>query len=80
MRQVWEAHRIAAAAAQTNEPARQGLVTMTGTFIDTIIVCTMTGLCIVLTGSHTAGLEGVALPPAHSRWDFRYRHSFPHFF
>ena len=52
---------IAAAAAQTNEPARQGLVTMTGTFIDTIIVCTMTGLCIVLTGSHTAGLEGVAV-------------------
>ena len=52
---------IAAAAAQTKEPARQGLVTMTGTFIDTIIVCTMTGLCIVLTGSHTAGLEGVAV-------------------
>ena len=52
---------IAAAAAQTNEPARQGLVTMTGTFIDTIIVCTMTGLCIVLTGSHTVGLEGVAV-------------------
>lgn len=72
---------IAAAAAQTNEPARQGLVTMTGTFIDTIIVCTMTGLCIVLTGSHTAGLEGVAVTtPLHSRWDFRYRHSFPHFF
>ena len=35
---------IAAAAAQTNEPVRQGLVSMTGTFIDTIIVCTMTGL------------------------------------
>ena len=52
---------IAAAAAQTKEPARQGLVTMTGTFIDTIIVCTMTGLCIVLTGSHTVGLEGVAV-------------------
>ena len=52
---------IAAAAAQTKEPVRQGLVSMTGTFIDTIIVCTMTGLCIVLTGSHTAGLEGVAV-------------------
>lgn len=50
---------IAAAAAQTKEPARQGLVSMTGTFIDTIVVCTMTGLCIVLTGSHLAGLEGV---------------------
>ena len=52
---------IAAAAAQTKEPARQGLVSMTGTFIDTIVVCTMTGLCIVLTGSHTSGLEGVAV-------------------
>ena len=52
---------IAAAAAQTKEPARQGLVTMTGTFLDPIIVCTRTGLCIVLTGSHTAGLEGVAV-------------------
>lgn len=52
---------IAAAAAQTKEPARQGLVSMTGTFIDTIVVCTMTGLCIVLTGSHTLGLEGVAV-------------------
>ena len=52
---------IAAAAAQTKEPDRQGLVSMTGTFIDTIVVCTMTGLCIVLTGSHQAGLEGVAV-------------------
>ncbi len=52
---------IAAAAAQTKEPARQGLVSMTGTFIDTIVVCTMTGLCIVLTGSHRLGLEGVAV-------------------
>ncbi|MGN0583817.1 MAG: alanine/glycine:cation symporter family protein, partial [Ruminococcus sp.] len=39
---------IAAAAAQTKEPVRQGLVTMTGTFIDTVIVCTMTGLAIVI--------------------------------
>lgn len=52
---------IAAAAARTNEPVRQGLVTMTGTFIDTIIVCTMTGLSIVMAGSHTKGLEGVAV-------------------
>lgn len=50
---------IAAAAAQTKEPARQGLVSMTGTFIDTIVVCTMTGLCIVLTESYNVGLEGV---------------------
>ncbi len=50
---------IAAAAAQTKEPVRQGLVSMTGTFIDTIIVCTMTGLSIVLTKSYDMGLEGV---------------------
>lgn len=56
---------IAAAAARTNEPARQGLVSMTGTFIDTIIICTMTGLSIVVTGAWQAtdaagkALEGV---------------------
>lgn len=56
---------IAAAAARTNEPARQGLVSMTGTFIDTIIICTMTGLSIVMTGAWQAtdaagnALEGV---------------------
>ena len=51
---------IAAAAAQTNEPVRQGLVSMTGTFIDTIVICTMTGLSIVLTGAwQVEGLEGV---------------------
>lgn len=51
---------IAAAAAQTREPVRQGLVTMTGTFIDTIIICTMTGMSIVLTGAwQVPGLEGV---------------------
>lgn len=51
---------IAAAAAQTKEPVRQGLVSMTGTFIDTIVICTMTGLSIVLTGAwKQEGLEGV---------------------
>ena len=51
---------IAAAAAKTKEPVRQGLVTMTGTFIDTIIVCTLTGLSIVMMGSYkVVGLEGV---------------------
>ncbi|MGN0601925.1 MAG: alanine/glycine:cation symporter family protein [Oscillospiraceae bacterium] len=45
---------IAAAEAKTNEPARQGLVSMCGTFIDTIIVCTMTGLSIVMMGSYNA--------------------------
>lgn len=54
---------IAAAAAQTKEPARQGLVTMTGTFIDTIIVCTMTGLSIVISGAWNPdlGLEGAEI-------------------
>ena len=52
---------IAAAAARTREPVRQGLVSMTGTFIDTIIICTMTGLSIVLTGAYETGLEGVAI-------------------
>ncbi len=52
---------IAAAAAQTKEPVRQGLVTMTGTFIDTIIICTMTGLSIVIAGSWNTGLKGVQI-------------------
>lgn len=53
---------IAAAAARTNEPVRQGLVTMTGTFIDTIIVCSMTGLAIIMSGSHdTSELRGVGI-------------------
>ncbi len=54
---------IAAAAAQTHEPVRQGLVSMTGTFIDTVVICTMTGLSIMVTGAYdfsTAnGLDGV---------------------
>jgi AGCS family alanine or glycine:cation symporter len=51
---------IAAAAAKTKEPVRQGLVSMTGTFIDTIVLCTMTGLSIVLSGAwKVTGLEGV---------------------
>ena len=49
---------IAAAAAQTKEPVRQGLVSMTGTFLDTIIVCSMTGLALVMTGAGNTGLEG----------------------
>jgi AGCS family alanine or glycine:cation symporter len=50
---------IAAAAAQTRECVRQGMVSSTGTFLDTIIICTMTGLCVVMTGAHEQGLEGV---------------------
>ncbi|MCI6858961.1 MAG: sodium:alanine symporter family protein [Eubacterium sp.] len=52
---------IAAAAVQTTEPVRQGLVSMLGTVIDTIIICTMTGLAIVITGSWNVGLDGVAV-------------------
>lgn len=55
---------IAAAAAQTKSPVRQGLVSMTGTFIDTIVICTMTGLSIVVTGTWNTGLEGVAITTA----------------
>jgi len=55
---------IAAAAASTKNPVRQGLVTMTGTFIDTIVICTMTGLTILVTGSHQLGLKGVAVTTA----------------
>lgn len=50
---------IAAASARTDEPAKQGLVSMLGTFIDTIIVCTMTGLSIVITDAWNIGLDGV---------------------
>ena len=52
---------IAAAAAKTKYPVKQGLISMIGTFIDTIIICTMTGLAIVLTESFNSGLEGAAM-------------------
>ena len=55
---------IAAAAARTKEPVRQGLVSMLGTFIDTIVVCTMTGLVIVISGVHNAGSIGVSVTAA----------------
>jgi len=61
---------IAASTAQVEEPVAQGLVSMTGTFIDTIIVCTMTGLAIVIaffTGENASGtgdLQGVAITSA----------------
>ncbi|EOT22593.1 amino acid carrier protein [Eubacterium sp. 14-2] len=50
---------IAAAAVQTEEPAAQGLVSMLGTVIDTVIICTMTGLTIVITDTWNIGLDGV---------------------
>ena len=50
---------IAAAAAKTQWPAEQGLISMTGTFIDTIIICTLTGLSIIVTGAwQVEGIEG----------------------
>ena len=52
---------IAAAAAKTNEPVEQGLISMTGTFIDTLIICTLTGLTILVTGVWNGNLDGVAL-------------------
>lgn len=55
---------IAAAAAKTNSPARQGLISMTGTFFDTIIICTMTGLVIVLTGTFNSSIDGASLTTA----------------
>ena len=52
---------IAAASVKTNEPVAQGLVSMTGTVIDTLIICTLTGLSIVITDTWNIGLEGVAV-------------------
>lgn len=45
---------IAHAAARTDSPVRQGLIAMLGTFIDTLVVCTMTALVILSSGAHTA--------------------------
>lgn len=53
---------IAAAAAKTDYPGRQALVSMTGTFLDTIIVCSITGIAIVMTGLWSDGkIKGAAL-------------------
>ena len=52
---------IAAAAAKTKEPAEQGLISMTGTFIDTIVICSMTGLALVLTGVWQGDAAGAAM-------------------
>lgn len=52
---------IAAAAAKTNEPVSQALVSMTQTFIDTLIVCTMTALVIICSGVWDSGSNGASL-------------------
>src|SRR5690554_1121169 len=55
---------IAHAAAQTHDPVRQGLIAMLGTFLDTLVICTITGLVIVTTGVWTSGESGAALTSA----------------
>ncbi len=55
---------IAHATAQTNDPVRQGLIAMLGTFIDTILICTITGLVIIISGQWTGGESGAALTSA----------------
>lgn len=52
---------MAAAAAKTDSCVKQGLVSMTGTFFDTIIICTMTGLALILTGAWQTDLSGAAM-------------------
>ncbi len=52
---------IVAAAAQTRDPVRQGLVSMTQTFLDTLVVCTITGLVIVVSGAWQSGASGAEL-------------------
>ncbi len=52
---------IAHAAAKTNDPVQQGMIAMLGTFIDTILICTMTALVIILSGAWSSGENGAAL-------------------
>lgn len=55
---------IVAAAAKTKWPAEQGLVSMTGTFIDTIIICTLTGLTLIVSGVWCGDVNGAAMTEA----------------
>lgn len=52
---------MAAASAQTNSCVRQGLISMVGTFLDTIVICSMTGLALVLTGVWSMDIEGAKM-------------------
>jgi AGCS family alanine or glycine:cation symporter len=52
---------MAAAAAKTDSCVKQGLISMTGTFFDTIIICTMTGLALILTGAWQTDFAGAAM-------------------
>lgn len=62
---------IAAGASNEEDPVCQGLTSMTGTFIDTVIICTVTGLCLVVTGAWNAPVEQVAAT------DYAWRHGLP---
>lgn len=55
---------IAHAAARTNQPVQQGMIAMLGTFIDTLVVCTMTGLVIVIMDVWPSGISGASLTTA----------------
>ncbi len=66
---------IAAAASCERDPVKQGLITMSATFIDTIVICTISGLCLIVTGAWNQSMEGgamtdfawtVGLPWSHS--------------
>ena len=61
MKVVLEVHQLPLLQQKTDSCVEQGLVSMTGTFIDTVVICTMTGIAILLTNSHTSGLEGAAM-------------------
>jgi AGCS family alanine or glycine:cation symporter len=52
---------IAHAAAQTNQPVQQGMIAMLGTFIDTLVICTMTGLVIIIMDVWPTGVSGANL-------------------
>ncbi len=52
---------VASAAAKVDTPHEQGLCAMVGTFIDTTLLCTLTGLAIIVSGAHRAGIDGVEL-------------------
>jgi AGCS family alanine or glycine:cation symporter len=61
---------IAAAAAKTDHPCRQALVSMTGTFLDTIIVCSITGILLVMAGLYPDFSEGTAVVLTSCSFDF----------
>ena len=63
---------IAHAAAETNSPVRQGTIAMLGTFIDTLIICTMTGLVLVVTGVWSGEPQGAAMTLAAFKAELPY--------